>query len=254
MKHKILSAVKWLLPIALAAAGIFLRSSVPTGFLGLCCFGLAGLLCLYFLIGLLARRELMTAKVLRSILLTLICFSLVLVTATGLVVAAAGRGQAQAHCACIVVLGAKVNGTEPSRILAQRIDAAEAYLHANPDSVAVLSGGQGADEGISEAQCMCNVLTQRGIAPERLLLEESSTSTMENLQFSLELLEKTTGSRPETVGVVSSEFHLFRAAMYARGLGIRTVGIPGRTDNPIHFVNYFLREIAGVWHYIILGG
>ncbi len=253
MKKKLLCIAPWLLPALLMVAGIFLYGNIPTSFLGLVSFALAGLLCLYFLIRLLGRREPMAAKVLRSLLSWLVCLGLVVVAITGAVVARDALGS-HAQCDVIVVLGAKVNGTAPSRILSQRIDAAHSYLLTHEDAMAVLSGGQGPDEGISEAQCMYNELTARGIAPERLVLEDQSTSTWENLHFSLEKAEAALGSHPQRLGIVSSEFHLCRAGLFARACGVEPVGIPARTDNPVHFVNYFLREIAGVWHYIILGG
>ncbi len=254
MKKKIPYILRWLLPLLLVVAGLFLYSTIPTQFLGLVSFALAGLVCLYFLLGMLERRTPMAAKVLRSILSTFVCFGLVIVMLTGLFVGASARGDTGESCDYIVVLGAKVNGTEPSRILRQRIDAAESYLISHPDTIAVLSGGQGPDEGISEAQCMYNELTARGIAPERLLLEDQSTSTLENLRFSLAMLERAKEKRPEKLGVVSSEFHLHRAGIFAESCGVEAVGIPAKTENSLHYVNYFLREIAGVWHYYILGG
>ena len=94
----------------------------------------------------------------------------------------------------IVVLGAHLRGDRPSNALLWRIDAAEDYLRANPDTRAVLSGGQGADELISEAQCMYNVLTARGIDGARLLLEDRSRDTNENIRNSLALMEEDAGT------------------------------------------------------------
>ncbi len=254
MKKKLISIFQWLIPIALAVGGVFLYQNIPTSFLGLVCFALAGLFSLYFLIGILGNWEPMTAKVLRSLLSTLVILGLVVVGITGGFVLRQAQGQSWESCQYIVVLGAKVNGTAPSQILRQRIDAAEAYLRNHPDAKAVLSGGQGPDEGISEAQCMFNELTARGIAPERLLKEEVSTSTRENLKYSMSIIWKDTVLLPEKVGIVSSEFHLCRAEMFLSQSGVDPIGIPAHTENPVHFVNYFLREIAGVWHHIILGG
>ena len=156
-------------------------------------------------------------------------------------------------CEYIVVLGAKVNGTAPSLSLSDRIRAAESYLKAHPDTVAILSGGQGEDEGISEAQCMFEGLTAQGIDPNRLWLEDQATSTWENIRFTLDLIEEKTGDRPETIGLVSSEYHLFRADLFARECGVETVGIPSATSWFSIKLNYFMREAAGVWHYLILG-
>ena len=67
-----------------------------------------------------------------------------------------------------IVLGCSVRGKKPSRILTERLDAAKDYLEENPQAIAVLSGGQGADEDISEAECMYEYLSAHGITPERL--------------------------------------------------------------------------------------
>lgn len=80
----------------------------------------------------------------------------------------------------VIVLGAGVNGTEPSLILQSRIDAAADYLERHPDVLAVLSGGRGPGEEITEAKAMAQGLTQRGIPASRLILEEASTSMAEN--------------------------------------------------------------------------
>ena len=80
----------------------------------------------------------------------------------------------------MIVLGAGVNGTEPSLSLRTRLDAALDYLTANPDIPAVLTGGRGYGETITEAQCMYDYLTERGVEPERLILEDAASNTAEN--------------------------------------------------------------------------
>lgn len=138
--------------------------------------------------------------------------------------------------------------------MGDRINATYDYLIVHPDVTAILSGGQGADEGISEAQCMYNELTALGIDPQRLWLEDKATSTWENLQFSLRIIEEKTGKRPETVGLLSSEYHLYRAGLFADACGVKAACIPARTSWPSIRINYFLREVAAVWKFIILGG
>ena len=81
----------------------------------------------------------------------------------------------------VIVLGCKVNGSTPSKYLNDRCKKAAEYLKKNPDAVAILSGGQGSDEDISEAQCMENVLVKLGIEQSRLYKEDRSTSTSENI-------------------------------------------------------------------------
>ena len=101
---------------------------------------------------------------------------------------------------------------------------------------------------------MFEALTSRGIAPERIWLEDRSTSTQENLQFSLALIEEKTGTRPSKAGILSNEFHLYRAGLVAQTLGLEPVGIPAETEWFGLRVNYFLREIFAVWYYALLGG
>lgn len=154
---------------------------------------------------------------------------------------------------CLLVLGTTVNGTEPSSMLADRINAAYAYLSEHEDVVCIVSGGKGDGNNLSEAQCMFNELTKLGIAPERILMEDRATSTVENFSLSLELIEKETGTRPEKLGVLSSEFHLLRANMFAKREGITAVSVPAKTSDPGTFWSYFLREIVMVWYYSLMG-
>ena len=153
-----------------------------------------------------------------------------------------------------MVLGCLVRSSGPSASLWDRIYAARDYLEGHPDVIAILSGGKGSDEPMTEAQCMYDQLVKLGISPERLWLEDKATSTWENIQFSLDLIERRTGTRPTKLGILSSEYHLFRATMFAHDLGIEAVGIPARTSKTSQAINHFMREVAGVWHYIILGG
>ena len=158
-----------------------------------------------------------------------------------------------ASCQHIIVLGAGVRGTVPSMSLQERIDAAYAYLISNPSAIAVLSGGQGKGEYITEAACMYRELTEMGIDGSRLLLEEASTSTIENLMFSLDILETHTGIRPRQIGIVSSEYHIFRACLFAKELDLDPIGIPGKVSWFPLCLNYYPREVIAVWKYWVLG-
>ena len=151
------------------------------------------------------------------------------------------------------MLGCGVHGTRPSRSLQDRIDVAYEYLTAHPGVICVVSGGQGPDEGISEALCMYQELVSMGIDGSRIWMEDQSTSTRENLKFSLAVIEEKTGSVPENIGVLSSEYHLLRAKMLASQQGVTAWGVPAETSHVTLFVNYFLREIVSVWYYGTIG-
>ena len=103
------------------------------------------------------------------------------------------------------MLGAHVDGTRLSMALLERTRRALQYLENNPDTKAVLSGGQGRGEAVSEAKAMYDYLTGHGISRERLILEERSTNTKENLDFSLEKI----GDLNKSVGVVTNNSMYF---------------------------------------------
>ncbi len=247
--------LKWLIPLGFSLLSLFCYNTVPGhSFMGLVFLCLTGVIVCYYLLSMLRSPFPRTAKVLHRILTCVLCVGIFIFTATEAIIIHASFGHPDADCPYVLVLGARVNGTAPSVSLNDRIAAAEAYLKAHPDSVAILSGGQGADEGISEAECMYRELTKRGIPAHQLWLEDKATSTWENLHFSLELIEEKTGNRPESIGLISSEYHLFRASLFAQACGVEMVGIPAATSWFSIRINYFMREVAGVWHYLILGG
>lgn len=172
---------------------------------------------------------------------------------TGCIIMNAAKGT-DGDFQYLVVLGTTVHGSKPSSQLQDRIHAAYAYLSAHPDVICVVSGGKGDAENLSEAQCMYNELTRLGISPDRILLEDRATSTVENLQFSLALIEQHSNSRPDTIGLLSSEYHLLRANLFAQRENLSAVTVPApSTDFPL-FVKMFLREIVMVWYYSIIGG
>lgn len=142
----------------------------------------------------------------------------------------------------IIVLGAHVNKNgNPSRPLYWRIDAAEKYLAKNPDTIAILSGGQGSNEPISEAQCMYNELVKRGISPSRLIIEDISTDTNENIRFSLEHIPS-----DATIGIVTNNFHVFRAVQIAEKISGREIsGIASKYIDTL-LLHYMLREAVGI--------
>jgi len=119
----------------------------------------------------------------------------------------------------VIVLGAGIVGEYPSRTLADRLDAAIAYHHENPDALIVVSGGQGADEVISEALAMKRYLVSHGVAEQVILMEDRSTSTAENFAFSKAILLSQLGPTFETA-YITSDFHVFRAGHIARKAGM----------------------------------
>lgn len=252
---RVLKQLLWVIPIGFfIACGCMIRMIPGFSFSSWLLWGCGIIVFVYWMLTLLKKKKPKLSKWLLWILSLGLCAVLIAGTVTGIVVGTAAKGDEAIPCDYVIVLGAGVNGTQPSLILSERISRAEIYLREHPDAIAILSGGKGSGEHISEAQCMFNSLTAKGIAPERLWLEDRSTSTRENLRFSMALIEGRTGSRPTRAAIISNEFHLYRAGLFAEEQDLQMVGIPARTTWFSLRANYFLREIVAVWYYTILGG
>lgn len=192
-------------------------------------------------------------KAARRVLVVLVAAGVVAAAAAEVPVVAASRGDEPADAPYLIVLGAGVNGSTPSQSLVDRLEAAREYLTAHPDAVAIVSGGQGAGEDISEAAAMREWLVVHGIDGSRILREEKSTSTQENLTYSFDIIRARGDDPADGVAIVSSEYHLYRAKKMAARLGATPYGVAGRTGVLSLRVNYFLREAFAVWYLWVFG-
>ena len=178
------------------------------------------------------------------VLITIPALSLLLTAEVPIIKASVQASKSNARY--IIVLGAAVYGETPSISLRHRSDQAVAHLGANPDSYAVVSGGQGPGEDISEAECMKRYLMDKGIEGRRILLEDRSTSTLENLSYSKEVIEQN-GGVPERVAIVSSSYHLYRAGRIAAALGMQAEGVSSVDGYPVYMIGMYIREALAVW-------
>jgi uncharacterized SAM-binding protein YcdF (DUF218 family) len=122
----------------------------------------------------------------------------------------------------IVVLGCKT----PSRAFNWRAEAAAGYLKAHPETTAVMTGGQGSDEAISEGEAFHQRLVQLGISEDRIQTETESTSTRENFINADHLY----AVKNKTVGIVTNSYHICRSILIAGQCGYTDVfGIPAKT-------------------------
>ena len=179
----------------------------------------------------------------------------------------------------IIIHGAGLDGTRPTPLLAGRIDKAlELWNKQHQHGKFVASGGQGADEVISEAQAMRDYLLEKGVPADAILMEDTSTTTWENLKNSIAVIRAdraTSGGTDAasddvtasdsagacgdfTTAVVSSDFHVFRCAEYAHNLGIKADGIGSHTKGwywPTAFIREFIAITkAHLWPYLVIGG
>ena len=143
----------------------------------------------------------------------------------------------------VVVLGAGLRGRDPSNTLRMRIRRAAEYMEENPDTILIASGGRGSDELISEAECICEQLTEvYGVERDRIILEDRSADTEENLYNSLIII----GDPDASVGIITNSFHEYRAMLIAEHTGYNNVcSVPATTLLP-GGIHYLVREFFGV--------
>ena len=180
-----------------------------------------------------------------------VCMTAILVTVGRMALAAADR-PAQGQECTVVVLGCQVfPDGHPSLMLRGRIQAAYRYLTDHPEAVCIASGGQNGSEPVSEAQCIRDTLVSMGIAPERILLEDRSCSTEENLAFSARLIAER--GLPTAVAVASDNFHQLRAAIWAQRSGL-TPYSDGCASPWFLTAGYWARETAALLYMLVTGG
>jgi uncharacterized SAM-binding protein YcdF (DUF218 family) len=188
------------------------------------------------------------------------------------VVFSAGRKAPAADGEYVIVLGAQVRGEVPTLVLSARIRAAAEYLKEHPRAIAVASGGKGSGEDISEAEAIRRGLVRQGISEDRILMEDRSTSTAENLRFSAEVIQnyeqQVRKNNPVPLGgtngdiirfisknvvLVTNDFHVFRAVKLAQGLGYTRISGLGATDFFAVTIQYYVREFFAIGKEILHG-
>ncbi|MCL2445563.1 MAG: YdcF family protein [Oscillospiraceae bacterium] len=145
----------------------------------------------------------------------------------------------------VIVLGAGIRGENPSRLLAYRLNTAIAYHQRNPEAYIVVTGGYGEGQQFSEAHVMQRWLVLHGVPVERIVQENRSISTEENLLFAHEILQAQFERDDFTVVVVTSDFHLYRGMMLARQTGFDATRLGALVPWYTWPMNY-LRELLAV--------
>ena len=153
------------------------------------------------------------------------------------------QAQGEPDLDYVVVLGAQIyRDGSPSPVLQWRLDAACAYLRENPGTRCIVSGGQGSNEPFPEAQGMAAYLRQQGIAAERVIEEPRSVNTLQNITYSMALMDVPS----PRVGIVTNNFHVYRAVRIARKAGLRDACGIASYSTPWYLPNNLLREALGL--------
>ncbi|MEX2805524.1 YdcF family protein [Streptococcus sp. H31] len=139
----------------------------------------------------------------------------------------------------VLVLGAGLLGDRVTPLLASRIDKGISVYQKNPGSKLIMSGGQGSDESVSEAEAMRNYALKQGVPSQDIIVEKQSRNTRENMRFSKTLIKD-----GAPVAIVTSYYHLFRALTLARQEKLKSFGYGAKTR--FYFtLNAFIREFIG---------
>ena len=192
--------------------------------------------------------------VLWKVLVALVCVGIAYFCFVESFIIRNARTDAEPKRDYLIVLGAAVYGDQPSLTLVRRMEGAMDYLERYPDSVAIVSGGIGPGETVTEGQAMYDWMTAHGADPERIIIEDKATSTEENLANSFAIIRER-GDEPQgKVAIVSSAYHLYRAKLFAQKLGVTdAAGVAAPWGYFFVMLNYFIREAFGVTHFWVFG-
>ena len=181
-------------------------------------------------------------KALQKVLLVLLTAGVLLfITVEGCIISGfSAKGEPDLNY--LIVLGAQMRQNGPSIVLKYRLDTACAYLKENPQTICIVSGGQGKNESCSEAQGMQEYLVEHGIEEERIIKEAKSTSTVENIIYSADII----GDKDVSIGIVTNNFHIFRGVKLARHAGFKNVCGISAPSHPAFLPNNMFREFFGV--------
>ena len=193
------------------------------------------------------------SKGLWNVVAILVCIGLVYFIAVEIPIIKNARTDKDPERDYLIVLGAAVHGDSPSLSLVHRLRGVLDYMEQYPDSIAIVSGGQGKGENMTEAQCMFDWLIGHGIESDRIIMEPKATSTKENLLFSFEIIKQRGDDPQGNVAIISSPYHLFRAKTMCRMLGVEPAGVAGHWDYPALTVSQFIREAFGMTHLWVFG-
>lgn len=188
-------------------------------------------------------------KPVRVISVVVVCIIAIAFISVEAMIAGSFSSKGEKDLDYLIVLGAQVRENGPSVVLKYRLDAALEYLRENEKTVCVVSGGQGPNEPYAEAVGMKQYLEDHGIARERILIEDKSMNTKQNIDNSIKLFDPAT----DKVGIVTNNFHVFRSVAIAKKAGIQKVCGISAGSVPLFLPNNMLREFFGVGKDLLAG-
>ena len=194
-------------------------------------------------------------KVLFGVLCALLAVLILGFAVLEAVIHAGAKDQISGEPEIMIIFGCQVKPWGPSILLQDRLDKALEYLEDDPDITVIVTGGKGDDEHVSEARCMYDYLVENGVSPERILMEDQSRNTWQNVNYTRELLEKEGYDADTEVLLVSNGFHLLRIRMlwervFGESGGVSTLAAPV-THRPSGVKMFFREPLALVKSFLL---
>ncbi len=183
------------------------------------------------------KKSFLAIKFLKLILITGLSIIIIL---EGLIIYSS-RNNFSPDADYIIVLGAKLHGKRPSKSLLYRMNTALAYMKKYPNMKLIASGGQGFDESIPEAVAIKNYFIENGIKADRILLEDKSKNTFENMKFSRKLIKKNGLIK---INVVTNRYHILRSKLLAERNNFKAYGLPAKTPKSVLLKSYLRESLA----------
>lgn len=187
--------------------------------------------------------------ILRKIILALFLVGLAVFVSVEGMIASQFFKPAEPNLDYVIVLGAQVRVDGPSVVLLKRLERAESYLKENPNTVCIVTGGQGSNEPTTEAQAMAAWLVNAGIDESRIIQENRAGNTIQNIRYSMEFIP----DREANVGILTNSFHVFRGVAIAKKQGLVNASGVAAKSYPFYLPNNMLREFFGVAKDFIMG-
>ncbi len=222
--------------------------------LGILLPGIAGSIILFAFLFTKSKYYQKKSRFFNRIAKVILCLFLVWLISFGVLVTAfinAAVSQTDEDVQCVFVLGAGIKGETPTLVLQERLNFAIDYMNSYPSSIAIVSGGKGFGESITEAEAMYRYMVDRGIGQNRILKEEKATSTYENMLYSKRLFEESSKESLSKIMIVTSDFHMLRSKMLAERVGLEAAGISSSTPGYI-YPNVLLREYFAYFKSLLL--
>lgn len=224
-------------------------SGLKTSFISFWIFTFISCVSLSILLDYLLKSQSSSAPLIAKVIAGCIWFAITCFLILESLIIYSGKQLPQPNADYAIVLGAQVRGNIPSKTLDMRIKAAAAYLKDNPNTKVICSGGQGSGELITEASAIKKGLMSLGIEEHRILLEEKSTNTVENLTFSMDIIDDNNAD----IVIITSNFHSFRAVKLAKKLGFRDVSSANANELMVTTPQYYVREFFAVIKDFLVG-